>query len=127
MNTDRTNLTALPNLSAWHRVPVGATIPKDTPYLCTFGEDSFFWWFSPHGEPRDISVVDNAHYTERPVTPPLPTEEGATILATDDDRPPRILLTLEAGQWVSGLGLRWNVEEFRAWCPVTLGETMVMR
>ena len=77
----------------------------------------------------DITVRDNpynTYYTEHHIAPPLPTEEGATILASDDCRRPRILLTLEAGQWVSGLGLRWNVEQFRAWCPVTLGETVVM-
>ena len=119
--------TALPDLSTWHRVPVGAVIPKDTPYAYTY-EGCVTVKLDGHFD--DITVSDNSYctyYTERPVTPPLPTEEGATILATDDDRPPRILLTLEAGQWVSGLGLRWNVEEFRAWCPVTLGETMVMR
>ena len=121
------SMTTLPDLSPWHRVPVGAVIPKDTPYAYTY-EGCVTVKLDGHFE--DYTVSDNSYctyYTERPVTPPLPTEEGATILATDDDRPPRILLTLEAGQWVSGLGLRWNVEEFRAWCPVTLGETMVMR
>lgn len=117
-------MTTLPDLSTWHRVPVGATIPAGTPYAyvhqncVTLGLGGTY---------ADITVDrEGTYYTEHPVGLPLPTEEGATILATDDGRPPRILLTLEAGQWVSSLGLRWNVEEFRAWCPVTLGETVVM-
>lgn len=119
--------TNLPDLSTWNRVPVGATIPKGTPYAYAY-ENSVNVRFN--GPPEDFTVRDNSyytHYTERPLAPPLPTEDGAKILATDDGRPPRILLTLEAGQWVSSLGLRWNVEEFRAWCPVALGETAVMR
>ena len=118
-------LPDLPDLSTWHPVPVGGTIPAGTPYAyvrqncVTLGLGGGY---------VDIEAPrEGTYYTEHRVTPPLPTEDGATILATDDGRPPRILLTLEAGQWVSGLGLRWNVEEFRAWCPVTLGETAVMR
>ena len=113
-----------PNLSAWHRVPVGATIPKDTP--CAYAYNGGVT-VELDGFLSDVTVNrdDYSHYTEHPITPPLPTEEGATILASDDCRRPRILLTLEAGQWVSSLGLRWNVEQFRAWCPVALGETVV--
>ena len=116
----------LPNLSAWHRVPVGAIIPKDTPYAYAYNGGVTV---ELDGFPSDVTVNrdDYPHYTEHPNTPPLPTEEGATILASDDCRRPRILLTLEAWQWVSGLGLRWDVEQLRAWCPVTLGETVVMR
>ena len=119
--------TELPDLSAWHRVPVGATIPKGTPYAYTFAGGCTAVL---DGYSEDITVRDNpynTYYTEHPIAPPLPTEEGATILASDDCRRPRILLTLEAGQWVSSLGLRWNVEQFRAWAPVTVGETVVVR
>ena len=116
----------LPNLSAWHRVPAGATIPAGTAFAYAYADGLNI---KLNGYSRDITVGEGnyPHYTGRPIALPLPTEEGATILATDDDRPPRILLTLEAGQWVSSLGLRWSVEEFRAWCPVTLGETVVAR
>ena len=122
--------TTLPNLSTWHRVPVGAKIPAGTPYAYVNQNyvNQNCVTLRLDGAYVDIDVLrEGTYYTERPVTPPLPTEEGATILATDDDRPPRILLTLEAGQWVSSLGLRWNVEEFRAWCPVAVGETVVTR
>ena len=115
----------LPNLSTWHRVPVGAMIPKGTPYAYV---NQNCVTLRLVGAYVDITVLhDNTYYAEHPIARPLPTEEGATILASDDCRRPRILLTLEAGQWVSSLGLRWNVEQFRAWCPVTLGETVVMR
>ena len=119
--------TNLPDLSTWNRVPVGATIPKGTPYAYAY-ENSVNVRFN--GPPEDFTVRDNSyytHYTEHPLGLPLPTEDGATILASDDCRRPRILLTLEAGRWVSGLGLQWDVEQFRAWCPVTLGETVVVR
>ena len=115
----------LPNLPTWHRVPVEATIPKGTPYAYV---NQNCVTLRLDGAYVDITVIrDNTYYTEHPIALPLPTEEGATILASDDCRRPRILLTLEAGQWVSSLGLRWDVEQFRAWCPVTLGETVVMR
>ena len=114
----------LPDLSTWHRVPTGGVIPAGTPYAyvrqncVTLGLDGAY---------VDIGVVrDDTYYTEKPILPPLPTEEGATILASDDCRRPRVLLTLEAGRWVSSLGLQWDVEQFRAWCPVTLGEMVVM-
>ena len=119
------SMTTLPDLSTWYRVPVGATIPAFSAYAYA-SKDTLM--VELRGRFEDITVNrDSAYYTEFPVTPPLPTEEGATILASDDCRRPRILLTLEAGQWVSGLGLHWNVEQLRAWCPVTLGETVVMR
>ena len=115
----------LPDLSTWHRVPVGATIPKDTPYTYVYENCATL---RLEGAYVSVNVLrEGTYYTEFPVTPPLPTEEGATILASDDCRRPRILLTLEAGQWVSSLGLRWSVEQFRAWCPVTLGEVVVVR
>ena len=114
----------LPDLSTWHRVPTGGVIPKGTPYAYAYMGGVTV---NMDDSPYDITVRDgdNPYYTEKPILPPLPTEEGATILASDDCRRPRILLTLEAGRWVSGLGLQWNVEQFRAWCPVTLGETVV--
>ena len=120
--------TNLPDLSTWNRVPVGAAIPADTPYAYHYEKEGFFA-VKLSGHLKEVPALDGepTYYTEHPIGLPLPTEDGATILATDDDRPPRILLTLEAGQWVSGLGLQWNVEQFRAWCPVTLGETVVVR
>ena len=68
-----------------------------------------------------------AYYTEHPVTPPLPTEEGATILASGGHWPPYILLTREGARWVNHVGDEWREREIRAWVPVALGETVVVR
>ena len=114
----------LPNLIAWHRVPVGATIPKGTPYAYAY-EDGIT--VVPGGHYVDITVIhDYTYYTEHPVTPPLPTEEGATIVVSCDELPPRFLLTRVAGRWVARYGAAWSVDEIRAWAPVTIGEVVVM-
>ena len=118
-------MTTLPDLSTWHRVPVGAAIPKDAPYACAY-EDGIS--VDLLGNPYDIPVnySDNNYYTEHPVTPPLPTEDGATILVSSDERPPHILVTLEAGRWVNH-DVEWPVSLIRAWAPVTVGETVVIQ
>ncbi len=115
----------LPNLSTWHRVPVGATIPKGVPYACTYegGLNVELGGYS-----RDTQARGNSHYTEHPIAPPLPTEEGATIMVSGDERlPPHILVTREAGHWVNRYGLRWYVDQIHTWAPVTIGETVVVR
>ena len=118
-------MTTLPNLSTWHRVPVGATIPKDTPYAYTY-KDALM--VKRGGNPYDIPVSysDNNYYTKRPVTPPLPTEDGATIAVSYNEQPPHILLTRKAGHWVNRYGTRWNVDQIYAWAPVTIGEVVIM-
>ena len=62
-------MTALPNLSEWHRVPVGATIPKNTPYAYTYEGGITV---DLRGYPGDATVVpDNSpHFTERPIARP---------------------------------------------------------
>ena len=115
--------TTLPDLSTWHRVPVGAVIPKGVPYAYVYGDSLAV---ELDGYPCDKQVRNNAHYTEHPITQ-LPTEEGATIVASGDDRPPHILLTREAGRWVNRYGQVWVDDQIHAWAPVTIGETVVMR
>ena len=118
------NLTDL--LPNWHLLPAGGgRILKDERYVIVDEDGRSISIFTSDAD--WTAIADRRVLTEHLVPPPLPTEEGSTILASDDCRRPRILLTLEAGQWVSGLGLHWNVEQLRAWCPVTLGETVVMR
>lgn len=119
--------TNLPDLSTWNRVPVGATIPKGTPYAYAY-ENSVNVRFN--GPPEDFTVRANSyynHYTERPIAPPLPTEEGATIVVSSDGRTPHILVTREGGRWVTRYGTEWLDDRIGAWCPVTLGETVVIR
>ena len=114
----------LPDLSTWHRVPIGAVIPKGVPYACTY-EGGLNVELG--GYRYDTQVRGNSHYTEHPVTPPLPTEEGAMIVVSGDERPLRILLTREGGRWVNRFGVEWFDDQIRAWAPVTLGETVVVR
>ena len=121
--------TTLPNLSTWHRVPVGATIPAGTPYAYAYAGRITV---KPGGHFEDIIAPDRdnsyyTYYTKRPIAPPLPTEEGATILVSSDERPPHNLVTREAGRWVNRYGMEWHVEQITAWAPVTIGETVVMR
>ena len=122
----KNNLPNLPNLSTWHRVPVGATIPAFSAYAYA-SKDALM--VELRGRFEDITVPDsdNAYYTEFPVTPPLPTEEGATILVSYHEWPPGVLLTRKDGHWVNRYGTRWNVARITSWCPVTLGLMVPMR
>ena len=76
----------LPNLSAWHRVPVGAVIPKGVPYAYTYRPTLTV---ELDGYSRDTQVRGNSYYTEKPILPPLPTEEGAMIMVSGDELPPQ--------------------------------------
>ena len=119
-------MTTLPNLSTWHPVPLGATIPAGTPYAYAYGDGLTV---ELGGYPSAITVDDNSyytHYTESPIGPPLPMEEGATILVSNDERPPFVLLMREAGRWVNH-DVEWPVSLIRAWAPVAIGETVVIQ
>lgn len=114
----------LPDLSTWHPVPIGGTIPAGTPYAyvrqncVTLGLGGGY---------VDIEAPrEGTYYTEHRVTPPLPTEEGATILASGNDLPPHTLLTREGGRWLTCCGAEWTVK-ITSWCPVTLGLMVPMR
>ena len=115
----------LPNLSTWHPVPVGATLPKNTPYAYAYVDRLTV---ELDGYPRDTTVSrdDCTYYTEQPITPPLPTEEGATIVVSVSEKPPHIILTREGGRWVNRYGAEWPVDRIRAWAPVTIGEEVVV-
>ena len=113
----------LPPLSTWHRAPFGATIPAGTPFAYTYDDGVTV---ELGGYPCDTQVGVNYHYTEHPVSPPLPTEEGATIMVSGDERPPHTLLTRTDGRWVNRFGDEWPVERVTSWAPVTIGETVVV-
>ena len=116
----------LPDLSTWHRVPVGAVIPKGVPYAYAYDDRLTV---ELDGYPRDATVSrdDCTYYTEHPIAPPLPTEDWATILVTSQPGlPPNILLTREGGIWVNSYGAVWRVDQLTAWAPVTIGEVVIM-
>ena len=113
----------LPNLSTWHRAPFGATIPAGTPFAYTYDDGVTV---ELGGYPCDTQVGVNYHYTEHPVSPPLPTEEGATIMVSVEEWPPHTLLTRTVGRWVNRFGDEWPVERVTSWAPVTIGETVVV-
>lgn len=116
----------LPDLTTWHRVPTGGVIPKGTPYAYAYDGRVTV---QLGGDPEDYTVSDNSYctyYTEKPILPPLPTEEGATILASGNDLPPHTLLTREGGRWLTCYGAEWTVK-ITAWCPVTVGLMVPMR
>ena len=117
------NLTDL--LPDWHPIPDGGgLVRKGERYAIVESEGRII---SIYTSEDDWTVLaDGRVLTEHPVAPPLPTEEGATILVSNDERPPHILLTCKAGHWVSRYGTRWNADQIRAWAPVTVGETVVM-
>ena len=119
------SMTTLPDLSTWNRVPVGAKIPAGTPYAYV---NQNCVTLRLDGAYVVIDVLrEGAYYTERPIGPPLPTEDGATILVSRDLCSPHILLTRKAGDWVDHYGVRWSADQIRAWVPITLGETVVMQ
>ena len=115
----------LPDLSTWNRVPIGGVIPAFTAYAYA---SKTALMVELRGRFEDFTVPDsgNTYYTEKPILPPLPTEDGATILASGNDLPPNTLLTLEAGRWVNRLGAEWVVDDIRTWAPVTIGEVVSM-
>ena len=116
----------LPDLSSWNRVPVGATIPAFSAYAYA-SKDALMVELRGRFDDFTVPASDSTYYTEFPVTPPLPTEEGATILASGNDRNPYILLTRKGGRWVNHYGAEWRADQIASWCPVTVGLMVPMR
>ena len=115
----------LPNLSTWHRVPDGATIPAGTPYAYVYDDEVTL---RLKGTFVELDVREyGSYYTEHPIAPPLPTEDGATIAVSSDERPPSVLLTRKGGRWVNSHGVEWYNNEIHAWAPVAIGETVVIQ
>ena len=115
----------LPDLSTWHNVPTGGVIPAFTAYAYASKNALMV---ELRGRFEDFTVPDsgNTYYTEKPILPPLPTEEGATILASGNDLPPHTLLTRKGGRWLTCYGAEWTVK-ITSWCPVTVGLMVPMR
>lgn len=118
------NLTDL--LPDWHPIPdEGGLIRKGERYALVESEGRTI---SIYTSEDDWTVYAGGRVlTEHPITPPLPTEEGATILVSSDEQPPGILLTLEAGRWVNRYGAEWSADQIASWAPATIGETVIVR
>ena len=117
------NLTDL--LPDWHPLPAGGgLILKDERYAVVEAGGRVITIYTSHtywSAPADDRIL-----TEHPSAPPLPTEDGATIAVSSDERPPSVLLTRKGGRWVNH-DVEWPVSLIHAWAPVTIGETVVIQ
>ena len=106
-----------PDLSGWYPLPEGGTIPQGMRYAVL--ESNGFVAVSTAS--RDHALIDATLYsyrTERPVPAPLPTEEGARIIA----RGPwygLLELALTDGRWQSPGGIRYDDDDITRWMPAT--------
>ena len=117
-------MTALPNLSTWSPAPIGATIPKRTPYAYAY-EKGFTVALEGHFQDIAVPANDYTYYTEHPVTIPLPRAEGATILASSDsDCPLAVVLTRHGERWITPYDSIWYDYQIAAWAPITIGDVV---
>ena len=108
------DLPILPPLHEWHRVPVGATIPAETPYMI---ECLVFLGGAEYD--REVTSLTPPHWTPEPIAPPLPTEEGAQIIARTWGNTLLAVLTLTSGEWrLTPTGLSYDVASILEWAPL---------
>ena len=119
------NLTDL--LPYWHLLPAGGgLILKDERYAIVDEDGRSISIFT--SDTNWLATADDRILTERLVTPPLPTEEGALIWASvRSDRVPNMLMErTERGWYCPNDTGPWRDDEVTAWAPVTLGQLVVM-
>ena len=125
------NLTDL--LPDWHPLPSGGgLILKDERYAIVDGDGRSISIFTSESDWTATAAYSGSLLTEHPVIAsrvitPLPTEEGATIMAATNHLPPNTLLTRQGGRWVSRFGVEWPADQICTWAPVTIGGTMMNR
>ena len=103
-----------PDLSGWYPLPEGGTIPEGMRYAALSGDCIAVYTNLEEWTPT--GRVDLR--TERPVPAPLPTEEGARIIA----RGPwygLLELALTDGRWQSPGGPRYDDDDITRWMPAT--------
>jgi len=114
--TDHTDhAAAWPDLTVWHPLPEGGTIPKGMRYAALYAGD-----LDVSTATRDLtpSGASPYHYrTERPVPAPLPTEEGARIIACDTWGV--VDLALTKGGWRTEAGALYDDNDITRWMPAT--------
>ena len=100
--------TDLPDLSTWHPVPVGAPVHRGTRVAEECPDGSII--IERAGYNFTQQEGSNPRYTETPIREPLPTDEGAQIIAGVDtpDTPWRVIWRLSSGLAVrQGRITRW--------------------
>ena len=106
-----------PDLSGWHPLPEGGTIPKGMRYAVLYTTGSLYIYTGDDDFTPPDSACDRFR-TERPVPVPLPTEDGARIIA----RGPwdgLLELALTDGRWQSPGGPRYDDDSIIRWMPAT--------
>lgn len=98
-----------------HKVPDGATIPADMPHGFEASRGGFTWVAAPvSAYPFEGRVGGYNYWTEEPIAPPmppLPTEPGSLIRATDHDG-----TTCEVAA-LSVSGVWYGVDQEAEFCP----------
>ena len=105
-----------PDLSGWYPLPEGGTFPKGMRYAVLYATGGLYVSTADDDFTPPESACDRFR-TERPVPVPLPTEEGARIIAYG----PLVAveLTLTDGRWQSPGGLRYDDDDITRWMPAT--------
>ena len=107
----------LPNLSSWHRVPEGVTLPPNTWHATVWHLDHDPDEILIRSYPHPVRVIKDT-YTPTLILTPLPDTEGAEIVADIDPNRVRRILTLTFVGWCDDTGQVWPPDSIRSWSPV---------
>ena len=106
----------LPDLSTWHPVPVGATIPSGTLHAICHPDGTIVIGPSVH---QIVEQSAGHRFTAERIAVPLPTEDGASIIAylIHDLRP--ALLTRRGDLWLTirDISALFTNEDIDRWTP----------
>lgn len=104
-----------PDLSGWHPLPAGSTIPKGMRYAILYAAGAL----DVSTASDDFTPAQPQRYrTERPAPVSLPTEEGAKIVAVVDSRFGIHELTRAGSVWRDKTGSIHRDSEIERWTTV---------
>ena len=106
----------LPDLSTWHPVPVGATIPAGTIAATVYPDEAIIIGVAAHDTK---ALVEERFFTAERIAVPLPTEDGASIIAYVDGGLRPALLTRRGDIWATHGGELFTNEGIDRWVPTT--------
>ena len=104
-----------PDLSGWYPLPEGGTFPKGLRYAVLYATGGLYVSTADDDFTPPDSACDRFH-TERPVPVPLPTDEGARIIAYGPWLGLAELTLTTAGWRTKGGSLR---DDITRWMPAT--------